>query len=405
MTIEAYFIDGQTSKRRACLVTLQDNSISIVYHDDSLQKLNSTWQVDAILRQDLRSSSNYIKYGDFPHQVLEFKSEQDLSRIIEYYPEALFHRSAYNKFSTFGWKGMVSALVGVIIVAVFFFIYGVPFIADSFARSIPKEYETYIGNNFRQTYLQYQTIDTLRSEQIQQFYNHMNLESDYDISVVVVDSKIINAFALPGGYIVVFSGLLEMLEEEDELAGLLAHEASHINERHSLRLISKDLAMYVLFASLTGDVGGFSSILIENSNLVSSLSYSRNFEKEADLEGFDLLVNSEINPKGMISLFAKFGSINSKMERELAKKMGMDSTDLDDSSDTTKAWYVRFIENVPEILSTHPIPENRIKYLEEEMSKLDPRLTFPENDSLKLYFDKLLKPSKVLVDSSQLDFD
>tara|TARA_R110002050_G_scaffold80304_3_gene171793 strand:+ start:2619 stop:3815 length:1197 start_codon:yes stop_codon:yes gene_type:complete len=397
MTIEAHFIDGQTSKRRACLVTLQANSLSIVYFDDSLQEIRTTWRVDAILRQDLRTSSNYIKYGDFPHQVLEFNSEQDLSRLIEYYPEALFHQSAYNKFNAFGWKGMVSALVGVIVVAVFFFIYGVPFIADSFARSIPKEYETYIGNNFRETYLQYQTIDTLRSEQIQKFYDQMNLELDYDISVTVVDSKIINAFALPGGYIVVFSGLLEMLEEEDELAGLLAHEASHINERHSLRLISKDLAMYVLFASLTGDVGGFSSILIENSNLVSSLSYSRNFEKEADLEGFDLLVQSGINPKGMISLFTKFESINSKMEQELAKKMGKDSTDLDESSDTTKAWYVRFIENVPEILSTHPIPENRIRYLKEEMSKLDQTLTFPDDDSLKLHFDKLMRTGEIPV--------
>jgi Zn-dependent protease with chaperone function len=395
MAIDAYYIDGQTSRRRACVINFQLNSLSIRYLNEEAVEVNSFWDVKGILKQEIRTSSMSLKYGDFPHAVLELNSQQDLNTIIEQYPHALFHQSAYNRFAQLGWKGIASTIVGVILVTLFFFIYGVPFIADGFARSIPKEYETYIGENFRQTYLQYQEVDSLKSHQIQHFYDHLNLESDYDISVVVVRSDIMNAFALPGGFIVVFSGLLELMEEEGELAGLLAHEASHINERHSLRLISKDLAMYLLFSSLTGDVGGFSSILIENSNRVSSLSFSRNFEKEADLEGLNLLVKAEINPEGMLQLFAKFQSLNDSMENIIRKKLSLDSLDLKISADTASSWYGKIIDKVPELLLTHPIPENRMKYLQEEIVKLDKSLTYLANDSLEYYFNKLLGKGEV----------
>lgn len=387
--MKAYFIDGNTSKRRACDITFHNESISISYSDDLSNKLKSTWDILGILKLDIRTTSRSLKYGDFPHETLEFYSDEDFNTFILNYPNALFHKSAYNKFTTFGWKGIVSALAGVFIFSLLFFFYGAPFIADTFARNIPNEYETFIGNNFQQTYLKFQTLDSVKSDQIQQFYDHMEFESEYDISVVVVDSDIVNAFALPGGFILVYTGILDMIEDEDELAGLLAHEASHINGRHSLRIISKDLSMYLLLASLTGDVGGFSSVLIENSNMISNLSFSRRFEKEADLEGVNLLVESKIDPVGMVNLFQKFETLNNPTKNEDLNTASLDSTNVNSSSNSPNSWGEFYSGKVNELLSTHPKPKNRIEYIEHKISSFDKRLNFPKKDSLKYYFTQL----------------
>ena len=124
----------------------------------------------------------------------------------------------------------------------------------------------------------------------------------------------------------IYSGILEMIEEEDELAALLAHEVSHINGRHSLRTISRDLSTYLLLSILTGDVGGFSSVIIENSNLISSLSFSRSLEKEADLDGIKLMINADINPQGMVELFKRFENLGDSMANNIREKIVVDST-------------------------------------------------------------------------------
>jgi len=389
--MQAFFIDGKTSKRRECDIAFYTNSISISYVDDSAHRKVSNWNISDIHKLDVRTSHRALKHGDFPHEVLEFKSVEDFNNIIQKYPTASFHRSSYNKFTTFGWTGIVSAMVGVVVISLVFFFYGAPLLADTFARNVPYEYETYIGENFQKTYLQYLTVDTTKSDQIQRFYNHLGYKSDYDISVVVVESEMINAFALPGGFIVVYSGILDNIDDENELAGLLAHEASHINGRHSLRIISKDLAMYVLLASLTGDMGGFSSVLIENSNMISSLSFSRKFEKDADLDGLDLMLESGLDPTGMVELFKKFENANDSIQNEIVNKLTQDSSIVDISIDTSSTWDEIPWGKVTELLSTHPIPKNRIKYLMKEISKNDSPTHYNLNDSLTYYFKELKK--------------
>jgi len=382
-------MDGKTSKRRACELTFLDDSISIKYDDDALNKQTSTWDTARILKLDVRTTSRTLKYGDFPYEVLELSTDEEFEAIIQRYPSALFHQSSYNKFKAFGWKGIVAAAVSVVAVSVLFFTYGTPILADGLARSLPKKYEASIGQNFRETYLQFLTIDSVKTAHMQSFYNQLEYQSEYAISIVVVESDIVNAFALPGGSIVVYSGILDRIENEEELAGLLAHEVSHINGRHSLRLISRELAMYLLLASLTGDVGGFSAVLIENSNMISSLSFSREFEKEADLKGFDLMVESQLNPQGMVSLFEKLGSVTDSLENKIVKELRLDSTLTNVSFDSTSLWSDIPWEKAAEVLSTHPAPKNRINYLKGKLLKVNTSTPFFVSESLRHDFQKL----------------
>lgn len=111
----------------------------------------------------------------------------------------------------------------------------------------------------------------------------------------------LNAFALPGGVIVVNTGLIEATSRREELAGVLAHEVQHVELRHSLRGMVKNLGLRGLFAFAVGDLGG--SLLGEAAVELTSLKFSRDDESEADAAGFDALIAAGIDPSGMPAFF------------------------------------------------------------------------------------------------------
>jgi predicted Zn-dependent protease len=124
---------------------------------------------------------------------------------------------------------------------------------------------------------------------------------------VLNDDKQVNAFALPGGFVFVYTGLLKKVESDDELAGVLAHEITHATHHHTLQLLKKqrpwDLAtMGVILAGvMTGkDVSG----LAQGVNILQTAKlngYTIDLEKDADAGGMDLMLKSKYNPVGMFT--------------------------------------------------------------------------------------------------------
>lgn len=117
----------------------------------------------------------------------------------------------------------------------------------------------------------------------------------------VVQDSAINAFALPGGIIVVHTGLIDATRRPEELAGVLAHEIQHVEQRHSLKALVKEMGLRGLWGAITGDVGG--SLAGEAALRLTSLRFSRDAELEADAKGFDSLVSHDIDPAGMVDFF------------------------------------------------------------------------------------------------------
>lgn len=117
----------------------------------------------------------------------------------------------------------------------------------------------------------------------------------------VADRPEINAFAAPGGVVVVNTGLLKAADSGDEVAGVLAHEIAHVELRHGLRQLVKVAGLRVLFAAALGDYGqivGWGAQLTE-------LKFSRDAESEADARGVARLMEARIDPVGLASFFAK----------------------------------------------------------------------------------------------------
>lgn len=156
-------------------------------------------------------------------------------------------------------------------------------------------------------------------------------DQPYNLKLHVVESEQLNAFAAPGGQIVVYTGLLEKTNSPDELAGVLAHELQHVYNRHGLRNMVHSVKWQIVAALIIGDVGSVQQVVLAQAPDFLTLSYGRSLEEEADLEGIELLCRAHIDPNGMVEFFKIM------KDNELVQ--------------------------VPEFLSSHPDTGNRIESL------------------------------------------
>ncbi|MEM9385217.1 MAG: M48 family metallopeptidase [Pseudomonadota bacterium] len=165
------------------------------------------------------------------------------------------------------------------------------------------------------------------------------LEHDaaYDYTLYIANDPQINAYALPGGVIVVNDGLLDAAANVGEVAGVLAHEIQHVELRHGLRSVVKQSGLALVIALMAGDASG--TLAGEVGQRLIGLRFSRDAERQADQTGFDRLVSVEADPAGMASFFDT-----------LAREEG-----------TGQA----------EFLSTHPASEQRAAALRARLDEVD----------------------------------
>lgn len=177
-------------------------------------------------------------------------------------------------------------------------------------------------------------------KEVQEYINDLGLkvakvaERKLPYRFYLVNSDIVNAFALPGGPVVITRGLFLMLENESQLVGVIGHELGHINARHHVKFLEKQLALNLILQigsvflpqNLSGEIlfqlGKVSASLL-------TLKFSRDQEREADRYGFLYSLKAGYSPEGMIEVFEKFEQLEKKRP--------------------------------PEWLSTHPLPESRIE--------------------------------------------
>ncbi len=126
------------------------------------------------------------------------------------------------------------------------------------------------------------------------------IASPYKILVSVRDTNLVNAFALPGGHIVLLRGLLREAESADEVAGVLAHEITHTLKRHSTQALIANSALSLLFELTVGNGTGASLGLI-----LTTLSYTRAMEREADEGALLLLRRAGIGSDGFAAFFER----------------------------------------------------------------------------------------------------
>jgi predicted Zn-dependent protease len=210
-------------------------------------------------------------------------------------------------------------------------------IADWAVRRISPGHEAQLGDLvLAQTRLQMKIIDSGPAvDAIRTIGSRLTAGSVHRYRWFVADRPDINAFAAPGGVVVVNSGLIRAADSAEELSGVLAHEVAHAELRHTLRGVIKSLGLRALVALVVGDISG--SVFADAATRLTELRFSRDAEREADAEGLRLLVAARIDPAGMIRFYEKLGK-----EQRLSP---------------------------PSILSTHPATGERLESLRQEVSR------------------------------------
>jgi Zn-dependent protease with chaperone function len=234
----------------------------------------------------------------------------------------------------------------------------VPFIGSA-VIGIPQEIK--MGDQLREVMLKEEklagfTIDQTGTRHLQEFADQLELSRQYPIRVTLVKSKIVNAYALPGGQIVVYTGILKKINSPEALAALLAHESTHVNERHSLRSLLRSAANGMIISVVFSDASGITGALVSNAESLNGLRYSRSLESEADEKGMELLLKNGVNVDGM---------------RQLMKTLQKEGD----------------IPGSISFLSSHPLTKERIRSTERFIKKHPQKLVLRED--LQLTFEKL----------------
>lgn len=214
----------------------------------------------------------------------------------------------------------------------FLFLVALPYAAREAAAAIPPDIEAQLGEAAAEqvtrifspgcepVFCSSPQGDVALRELAQRFAAQADLP--YPLTVRVVKSPIVNAFTLPGGQILLFSGLLNFAGGPEEVAGVLAHEIGHAQRRHPMEVFVKNVGAATLIGFLLGDITG-GSVIGALAQLTATAAYTREAEREADTDAVSLLNGSGIDGSGLVDFFDR---LHEKEGGELQEILSVIST-------------------------------------------------------------------------------
>jgi predicted Zn-dependent protease len=245
-----------------------------------------------------------------------------------------------------GWRAVaIAGITAAIVLLVGAGLYvALPIFAGQVAALIPVRWEERIGDDVLEELAWKRCTSVEGQAALDALTGRLIAGSDmpYRLEVTVRDSGIVNAFALPGGRVTILRGLLQAAESPEEVAGVLAHELTHVLKRHPMRNMIASQSVSLLFQVITG--GGMGETV---GTLLATLSYTRAAEEEADAGALQLLDRAGIDTAGFTSFFER---MSKHEDAHGGKREGLGFT-------------------VPNYLRTHPATEQRIAAVRAQPSR------------------------------------
>ncbi|MEE9299612.1 MAG: M48 family metallopeptidase [Alphaproteobacteria bacterium] len=319
-TYPASFYDGESAGRREVSVRLSPDALDIL---DGGGKVVAHWPYGELRRisRDQRDALRLSRRGErFQRLVIHEVGVEGLlfGYAPHLIPRPLFHRSRL-KFVAI-WAAGVGALV--LLLA-----HGVPLIASGVASIVSPAWEKEVGERMAEQIVRtfhdpfnFGSLDgglplcrdepghTVLEDLAARLAQGVGSPHDFEIWVADTEIPIINAFAAPGGYIVIFKGLIDFVESGDELAGVLAHEMGHVNRRHPTERWVQFIALGVVSNALVGGSGA-GAATARTAELMVMLSYSRNSESEADAAALDMMNAAGVSGRGLADFFERMNAL------------------------------------------------------------------------------------------------
>ncbi|MBD3670089.1 MAG: M48 family metallopeptidase [Gammaproteobacteria bacterium] len=332
MAISGQFYDGMTSARHAVEIKLTESGMIAIKGAEFTRNYRVTDVADA---QRLGGRVRILRFRD--NASLETDAVEAIDSYLDQHSIGRTHAALHKLERSLKYVAM--AAVFTVAIAWLFLTWGVPAIAKVAAFSLPVETQDSLGEGtlevFDQYFMEPSQLDEARRQSIRIRFTDLieGLEEQSRYRLEFRDSEDLgaNAFALPSGTIVVTDDLVELAEDPHEIDAVLAHEIGHVHYRHSLRGALQSSATAVLLALMSGDIASMSSFASALPTLILTLSYTRDFEREADDYARQLMQQKGIP----LHHFAN-------MLRRLSESHGVDDTETG-------------------FLDSHPAPGERIQ--------------------------------------------
>ncbi|MNE25864.1 TPR repeat-containing protein YfgC precursor [compost metagenome] len=204
---------------------------------------------------------------------------------------------------------LVAGLAAVGLSVTAFVFWGVPVFAGPLARATPIQMEKDMGRSFdAQMGAMFHRCDGEAGQGVlDELGTRLSMQSDtpFDVRVRAVQAPFVNAFALPGGSILVTDDLIREAETPDELAAVVAHEVAHIEKRHVMQAVWRSLGVGLLLDAVVGGGTGAGQQAVLLAGQATDLRYGREAELEADARGQALLVGAGLSSQGMAPFFER----------------------------------------------------------------------------------------------------
>lgn len=334
-TILARYSDGRSASRRDAGVRFAEGALLIEIEGAGVE----TWRYT-----DLEAAAP-LNPGD-REVLLTSRRHEDATIFIDD-PGAVAALLARAPQLAAGHSRMRAALPGLAVGAVAVLLTALVFIADlspakGVARLMPQSVRASLGDNVVASMIAKRPVcrEAAGREALAKLVRRIDPGREGSIDrVTVVDWSLVNAFAAPGGRVVVTRAIIEKAASADELAGVLAHEFGHTEELHPEASVVRTIGFWTLLNFMfTGQPGTLANAGL----LLAQLSYTRGAEREADTIALAKLKAAGISPKPFAGFFRRItGSVDGKSDNPVGRIM-----------------------NAGEILSTHPAPADRIAKIE-----------------------------------------
>ena len=356
--IKGNFFDGSTSNRRSAafsvndagqffISTLENQSNSMLYCGDFSQ-------LDISPRLGNTPRYLYIKNG----ANFETNDNDGIDILFKKY-----RRNQTPNFLHLLESRLSTVLIFTVLVLAFMWggmNYGIPSMAKIIAERMPAETNHYLGLEAMEFLDKFafdpSELSTARQQELANLFQiYAKDYPEHQITFKFRKSKGkkreeergigANAFTLPNDTIVFTDEMVSLAANDYELVAILGHEIGHVVHRHILRRIIQNSSTSILIIFNTGDVSSASSLVLALPSLLFNLSYSRDFEIEADNFAYDFLIRNDLNPDFFAQIMQRLEYLNSR------KLSGKDSDKDKDG----------LLKQITPYLSTHPDTENRIR--------------------------------------------
>lgn len=209
------------------------------------------------------------------------------------------------------WVFAIVAVVMVVAGIAGFFRYVLPPVAAQITRIVPVDVEDDIGfevmDQLDGSYLGKSSLKFSRENQIREMFQEIvkNIDTNYEYKLYFRSGVGPNAFALPGGHVILTEEFVELVDNDAEIRAVLAHEIGHVEHQHTLNGLIRDAASLVLLLTVFGDVSAVSVLALSAPTFMAGMQFSRSHETQADRYAVEYLTSNGEDPIALATMLTK----------------------------------------------------------------------------------------------------